>query len=223
MKDRVDMRDCIETIRQIGVVPVIAISDAGKAVALARALAEGGIPCAEITLRTAEGLEAIGRIAAELPEILPIAGTVLTVENAERAVAAGARCIVAPGLNPEVVQYCIDRKIPVIPGCVTPTEMGLALAMGLRVVKFFPAEQAGGLAYIRAVAAPYSDLLFMPTGGIGPENLGRYLSFPKVAACGGSWMVEKELIDVGNFKEITRRCRQAAEIVRTARGQGTNR
>jgi 2-dehydro-3-deoxyphosphogluconate aldolase/(4S)-4-hydroxy-2-oxoglutarate aldolase len=206
-----------EQIGSIGVVPVIAMTDVEKAVPLAKALTAGGIPCAEVTFRTAQGEECIRRIAAELPDVLVGAGTVLTTEQVDRALAAGAKFIVSPGFNPTVVQYCIDKGVPVIPGCITPTEMEAAMALGLTTLKFFPAEQAGGLAFIKAVAAPYPNLRFMPTGGIGPANLGNYAAFGKIVACGGSWMCTRELIDAGNYDEITRLSQQAVEIVRSQR------
>lgn len=212
------MNEILKQIERIGVVPVIALSDVEKAVPLARALAAGGIPCAEVTFRTAEGEECIRRIAAELPEILVGAGTVLSPEQADKAVKAGAKFVVSPGLNPRVVKHCVYSGIAIAPGCATPSDMEAAMELGLHAVKFFPAEQAGGLAYIKAVAAPYPKLRFMPTGGISAENLGKYAAFDRVFACGGSWMVKKELLDAGNYEEITRLCREAAEIVKNARG-----
>ncbi len=176
------MNTPLEQIGQIGVIPVIAINNADKAVPLARVLQNGGLPCAEVTFRTAEGEEAIRRIAAEVPGVLVGAGTVLTIEQADRAAAAGARFVVSPGFNPKVVEHCIRRGIPIVPGCSTPSDMEQASERGLSVVKFFPAEQAGGLAYLKAVAAPYGMLRFMPTGGIGPGNLAAYLAFDKVLA-----------------------------------------
>lgn len=208
------MDSMLSKIGQIGIVPVIAISDVEKAVPLAKALAAGGIPCAEITFRTAEGEEAIRRIAREVPEVLVGAGTVLTTEQADRAIDAGARFIVTPGFNPRVVDHCLAKGMPITPGCSTPSDMEQAIERGLEVVKFFPAEQSGGLAYIKAVAAPYSMLRFMPTGGISAKNLKEYLSFNKVLACGGSWMVRKELIDAGRFDEITRLCVEAVAIAK---------
>ena len=212
------MNAILKQIEQIGVVPVIALSDAEKAVPLAKALIAGGIPCAEVTFRTAEGEECIRRIAGEIPEILLGAGTVLSVDQARRAVEAGAKFIVSPGINPKVVQYCVENDIVITPGCATPTEMEAAMEFGLDVVKFFPAEQAGGLAYIKAVAAPYTALRFLPTGGINAQNLGKYMSFPKVLACGGSWMVKKDMVEAGMFDEITRLCLDAVRIVRDVRG-----
>jgi len=211
------MNEILKRIGEIGVVPVIAISDVEKAVPLAKALLEGGIPCAEVTFRTAEGEECIRRIAKGLPEVLLGAGTVLTVEQVDRAVNAGAKFIVTPGFNPKVVGYCVEHNILIVPGCSTPSDMEAALELGLDTVKFFTAEQAGGLAYIKACAAPYTSLRFMPTGGINAGNLGKYAAFNKIAACGGSWMVSKELLDAGNFDEVTRLSKEAVKIFREAR------
>jgi len=210
------MNNILTQINEIGIVPVIAMSDVEKAVPLAKALLAGGIPCAEITFRTAEGAECIRRIAAEVPEVLVGAGTVLRKEQVDQALAAGAKFIVSPGFNPKIVSYCLEKGVTITPGCATPSDMEAALEQGLEVVKFFPAEQAGGLNYIKAVAAPYSGLKFMPTGGISAENLGKYLAFDRIIACGGSWMVTKELINSGNFAEITRICREAIEIRKKA-------
>ena len=200
-------------LHQMGrVVPVVAMERAQDGPALARAFLEGGIPCAEITFRTAAGEEAIRRIAAEVPEMLVGAGTVLCVDQAERAMQAGAKFVVSPGLDAEVAQFCIENELPHFPGCATPTEMQAALKLGLSHLKFFPAEQAGGLAYLKAVSAAYPMLRFMPTGGIGPENLREYLSFEKIFACGGSWMCPKSLIDAGEWEKITQLCKQAREL-----------
>ena len=207
----------LEQIREIGIVPVIAISDVEKAVPLAKALHAGGIPCAEITFRTEEGEESIRRIAKEVPEILLAAGTILTIDHVHRAIRAGAKFLVSPGFNRKVVEACKSNHFLIVPGCSTPSDMEAALELGIDTVKFFPAEQAGGLAYIKACAAPYTKLKFMPTGGINTKNLAAYLSFDKVIACGGSWMVSKDLIDTGRFDEITRLCREAVEIVKKAR------
>ena len=213
------MFEILKQVEQIGIVPVIAISDIEKAVPLAKALLAGGLPCAEVTFRTKEGEESIRRIAAEVPQILLGAGTVLSTEQVDNAVNAGAKFIVSPGFNPKVAGYCVEKGIPIVPGCATPSEMEAAMELGLDAVKFFPAEQAGGLSYIKAVAAPYSGLRFMPTGGISPDNLGKYMGFRKIVACGGSWMVKKELIDTGDFDTITRLCVEAVQIVRNARAQ----
>lgn len=203
-----------DTIAKIGIVPVIAIYDVEKAVPLTKALQRGGISCAEVTFRTAEGEESIRRIVAEVPEILVGAGTVLTVEQVEIAIDAGAKFLVTPGFNPKVVDYCINKGLTIIPGCSTPTDMEQAIERGLQVVKFFPAEANGGLDYIKAVAGPYPMLRFIPTGSIGPGNLAEYLSFGKVLACGGSWMVKAELVDGCDFDAIARLSREAAEIAK---------
>ena len=208
-----------DKIRSIGVVPVIAIDDAGMAVPLARALAAGGISCAEVTFRTAAATEAIANISREVPEMLVGAGTVLTIAQADAAKEAGAAFAVSPGFNPRVVDHCLQNELPIFPGCATPSEVEQALERGLKTVKFFPAEQAGGLPFLKAIAAPYSSISFMPTGGIGPHNLAEYLSFGRIMACGGSWMVSKSLIAAGEFDEITRLCREAADIVRAVRGK----
>lgn len=208
------MKDILEQLAEIKIVPVIAISDVEKAVPLARALVEGGIPCAEVTFRTAEGEETMRRISKEVPEILLGAGTVLRTEQVDRAIDAGAKFIVSPGFNPKVVDYCIEKNITITPGCSTPSDMEQAIERGLKVVKFFPAEQSGGLAFLKAVAAPYTMLNFMPTGGIGPKNLREYLDFNRIVACGGSWMVRKDLIDDGNFDEIVKLCKEAVNIAK---------
>jgi 2-dehydro-3-deoxyphosphogluconate aldolase/(4S)-4-hydroxy-2-oxoglutarate aldolase len=205
----------LEKISQIGIVPVIAISDVEKAVPLAKALEAGGIPVAEVTFRTAQGEESIRRIAKEVPNVLLGAGTVTTTAQVDRAIDAGAKFIVSPGLNPKVVAHCIEKGVPVTPGCANPSDIEAALELGLEVVKFFPAEQAGGLDYIKAIAAPYSGVKFMPTGGVNAGNIAKYLSYEKIVACGGSWMVSAELINAGRFDEITRLCKEA---VKTALG-----
>jgi 2-dehydro-3-deoxyphosphogluconate aldolase/(4S)-4-hydroxy-2-oxoglutarate aldolase len=207
------MHKIIEELEKIGIVPVIKIDDADKAVPLARALIAGGIPCAELTFRTAAGEEAIRRIAAEVPAMLLGAGTVLTTEQVDRAIKAGAKFIVSPGLNPKVVAYCIQKGIPITPGCANPSDIEQALELGLDVVKFFPAEQAGGLDYINAISAPYPNLKFMPTGGINAGNIGKYISNEKILACGGSWMVGADLINAGNFDRITELSREAVSSV----------
>lgn len=203
------MNQVLEELSKIGIVPVIAIDDVEKAVPLAKALVAGGIPCAEVTFRTAEGEESIRRMASEVPEILVGAGTVLTTEQVDRAIDAGAKFIVSPGLNPKVVAYCIEKGVPVTPGCANPSDVEQAIQLGLDVVKFFPAEQAGGLAYIKSIAAPYTNVRFMPTGGVNAANMNEYLAFDRIIACGGSWMVNKALINAGKFDEITTLCKEA--------------
>jgi len=203
------MHAVLEELGKIGIVPVIKIDDVEKAVPLARALAAGGIPCAEITFRTAQGEEAIRRVSKEAPDVLAGAGTVLTTEQVDKAIDAGAKFIVSPGLNPKVVSYCIKKGIPVTPGCANPSDIEQALELGLEAVKFFPAEQAGGLEYIKAVSAPYPNLKFMPTGGINAANIVKYIAFDKILACGGSWMASAELINAGDFDKITALSREA--------------
>jgi len=203
------MNAILEQLGKIGIVPVVKIDDAEKAVPLVKALAAGGIPCAEITFRTAQGAEAIRRAAKDAPEVLLGAGTVLTTEQVDRAIDAGAQFIVSPGLNPKVVAYCLRKGVPVTPGCANPSDVEQALELGLDVVKFFPAEQAGGLEYIKAIAAPYPNLKFMPTGGINAGNIAKYIAFEKILACGGSWMVGAELINAGEFDKITALSREA--------------
>jgi len=207
------MHAVLEELGKVGIVPVIKIDDAEKAVPLARALAAGGIPCAEITFRTAQGEEAIRRISKEAPEMLVGAGTVLTCDQVDKAVNAGAKFIVSPGLNPKVVSYCIQKGIPVTPGCANPSDIEQALEFGLEVVKFFPAEQAGGIEYIKAVSAPYPNLKFIPTGGITAANIAKYISFNKVLACGGSWMATADLIKAGDFEKITALAREAVLVI----------
>ena len=196
------MNAVLEEISKIGIVPVIALDDAKDAEPLAKALVEGGIPCAEVTFRTACAADVIKIMTTKYPEILVGAGTVLTTEQVDRAVEAGAKFIVSPGLNPKVVKYCVDKGIPVTPGTANPSDVEQAIELGLEVVKFFPAEQAGGLAMIKAMSAPYVNMKFMPTGGINAKNICDYLAFDKIIACGGSWMVKKDLVAAGKFDEI---------------------
>ena len=203
------MHTVLDQLRKIGIIPVIKIDDAEKAVPLAKALIAGGIPCAEITFRTAQGEKAIAAINKEVPGILLGAGTVLTVEQVDKAIAAGAKFIVSPGFNPKVVSHCVEKGIPITPGCSNPSDVEMALEMGLDTVKFFPAEQAGGLEYIKAIAAPYPSVSFVPTGGINAQNIGKYIAYEKILACGGSWMVNADLINSGSFEKISSLCREA--------------
>ncbi len=203
----------IEKLSLAGIVPVIKVEDAADAVPLCRALSNGGLPVAEITFRSTAAEEAIRLVHRELPDVLLGAGTVLTTEQADRAVAAGAAYIVSPGLNPEVVKHCINSGVPVIPGCANPSDIEIALSLGLKTVKFFPAEALGGLPLIQAMSAPYSDVRFLPTGGIGEQNLLSYLAFPKVVACGGSWMVEQKAIAAKDWKRIESLTRAAVTLM----------
>ena len=202
-----------EQIFKIGIIPVIAIDDADKAVPLAKALVKGGLPAAEVTFRTAAAEEAIRRIAAEVPDMLVGAGTVLTKEQADRAIAAGSQFIVSPGFNPEITRYVLDQGVVMMPGTATPGEMEQAMSMGLDVVKFFPAEQNGGVAKLKALAGPYTNLRWMPTGGVNTKNMMDYLSFDRILACGGTWMVKKDLIEGEQWDEITRICKEAVKTM----------
>jgi 2-dehydro-3-deoxyphosphogluconate aldolase/(4S)-4-hydroxy-2-oxoglutarate aldolase len=207
------MDKVLEELGKIGIVPVIKIDDVEKAVPLAQALKAGGIPCAEITFRTAQGEESIRRIAASVPGILLGAGTVLNPCQVDKALDAGAQFIVSPGFNPRVVSRCREKGIPITPGCSNPSDIEQALEAGLEVVKFFPAEQSGGLDYIKAVSAPYPSLRFMPTGGINASNIGVYSACEKIHACGGSWMVKDEFINAGDFDRITALSREAVSAM----------
>ena len=207
------MQEMLNKLSAVGIVPVIKIDDVEKAVPLAKALCDGGLPCAEVTFRTDAAEESIRRISKELPDMLVGAGTVLTIDQVDRALAAGAKFIVSPGLNPTIVKYCVDKGVLITPGCATPSDIEKALELGLKVVKFFPAEPNGGLNYIKAIAAPYTSVKFMPTGGINAKNLNEYLSYDKIVACGGSWMVDAKLIDAGDFEAITKLTREAVQTM----------
>ncbi len=199
------------------VVPVVEVARVQDAVPLARALLEGGLPCAEITFRTASAAQAIEAVATSVPEVCVGAGTVLDKTQAKAALAAGASFLVAPGFDPAVVEFALESDVPIVPGVCTPTEIGMALARGLSLVKLFPAEAAGGVAYLKALAAPYGNVRFVPTGGIGPDNLAAYLAIRQVIACGGSWMVKKDLVAAGAFDAIRELALQARAIAAAAR------
>ncbi|MCR4807796.1 MAG: bifunctional 4-hydroxy-2-oxoglutarate aldolase/2-dehydro-3-deoxy-phosphogluconate aldolase [Lachnospiraceae bacterium] len=205
------MKELIKRIHDIGIVPVIAIDDAKKAVPLARALVKGGLPVAEVTFRTEAAEEAIRAIVKEVPEMIVGAGTVLTKEQADRAIDAGVNFVVSPGFNPEITRYVLDKEVCMLPGTATAGEMEQAMMMGLEAVKFFPAEQNGGVAKLRALAGPYRNLKWMPTGGVNTGNLVDYLSFHQVLACGGTWMVKKDLIEGEKWDEITGICKAAVK------------
>ena len=207
-----------EQFSNIGIIPVVVLDNAKDAEPLAKVLCDNGLPCAEVTFRTAAAEEAIKIMTRDFPDMLVGAGTVLTIEQADKAINAGAKFIVSPGLNPKIVQYCLDASVPVTPGTQTPSEMEQALELGLKVVKFFPAEPAGGLNMIKAVAAAYVDLKFMPTGGINAKNVRDYLAYNKIIACGGSWMVKKDLIAAGEWDKIGAMVKEAAAIVKEIRG-----
>ena len=215
LKQQIKIQD---QLSEIGIIPVIKLNNTENAVPLARALIAGGVPAAEITFR-AEGAEkAIKTIRENFPEILAGAGTVLTMEQVRAAVGAGATFVVCPGYDEEIVSYCAADDIPVFPGCVTPTEIQMALKHGLNVVKFFPALQYGGLNTIKALAGPFPGVRFIPTGGITLKNLEEYAASRHIAACGGSFMVPESLINGGNWAEITRICAESSKIIKKARG-----
>ncbi len=213
-----NLEETYAQFRKIGIIPVVVLDDAKDAAPLADALCEGGLPCAEVTFRTAAAADTIREMVKAHPEMLVGAGTVLTTEQVDRAVEAGAKFIVSPGFNPKVVKYCQEKGIPMTPGLQTPTEIEAALELGLKVVKFFPAEPAGGLKMIKAIAAPYVDVQFMPTGGISADNVRDYLAYDRIIACGGSWMVKNDLVKAGNFAKIQELVREAADIVKEIRG-----
>ena len=212
------MKTIAEQFYEYGVVPVVVLEEAKDALPLAKALVEGGLPCAEVTFRTEAAEESIRLMSAKYPEMLVGAGTVLTTKQVDRAAAAGAKFIVSPGFDPEIVDYCLEKKIPVFPGCITPSEVAQAVKRGLEVVKFFPAEQAGGVAMIKAMAAPYTMVKLMPTGGISAKNLKDYLSFGKILCCGGSWMVKGDMIRNGEFDKIRELTKEAVELAASIRG-----
>lgn len=205
------MHAVLKEIEKIGIVPVIKIDRVEDAVPLAGALIKGGLPCAEVTFRTKAAPAAIAEMTKAYPELLVGAGTVLTTAQADEAVKAGARFIVSPGLSAAVVRHCTERGIPVVPGVNNPSGIEEALSLGLHTVKFFPAEPSGGVKMIKAMAAPYGDVTFMPTGGVSPDNLLSYLSFRKIIACGGSFMVKPELLAAGDFAQIERLTREAVD------------
>lgn len=211
------MKDIAEKFQKIGVVPVVVLEDAKDAVPLAKALVEGGLPCAEVTFRTEAAAESIRLMTEQFPKMLVGAGTVLTTEQVHAAVKAGAKFIVSPGFDPEIVDDCLEKGIPVFPGCMTPSEVAQAVKRGLDIVKFFPAEPAGGMAMIKAMAAPYTGLKFMPTGGINAKNLEEYLSSDKIVCCGGSWMVKGELVKNGEFDKIRQLTEEAKRLVDSIR------
>ncbi len=207
------MNAVLEKISRIGIVPVVKIDRAEDAVPLAKALCQGGLPCAEVTFRTDAAAAAIKAMTENFPQMCVGAGTVLNAEQVDAAVAAGAQFIVSPGLNPNTVKYCIGKNIPITPGTSSPSDIEQAIELGLDVVKFFPAEQSGGLAKIKAMAAPYVNMKFMPTGGINAKNLTSYLDFNKIIACGGSWMVPGDLINAGEWDKIEQLTREAVQTM----------
>ena len=207
------MSEMMKELYSIGLIPVIKIENADDAVPLAKALIDGGLPAAEITFRTPCAAEAIKRITDAYPEMLVGAGTVLTTEQVDAAIAAGSKFLVSPGLNPKVTSYALSKGIPMLPGCSNPSDIEAALELGLKTVKFFPAEAAGGLKMLKAMAAPYGQLTFMPTGGINANNLLDYLKFNKIVACGGSFMVADDLVRDKKWDEITALTKNAVKVM----------
>lgn len=206
------MSEIMGRLCRMGVVPVVVLEDRKDAVPLAAALSDGGIPCAEVTLRTAAGLDAIEEMADD-GRVLVGAGSVRTLENCKDALSAGAKFIVSPGLNAKIVEHCLERDIAVLPGCVTPTEIMQAMELGLDTVKFFPAGVYGGLSAMKALSGPFPTMRFVPTGGINAANLGEYLAAPFIAAVGGSWLCAKADVAAGDFGRITRLCREARQTM----------
>ncbi|MDD7426683.1 MAG: bifunctional 4-hydroxy-2-oxoglutarate aldolase/2-dehydro-3-deoxy-phosphogluconate aldolase [[Actinobacillus] rossii] len=204
----------IEKLRQLKVVPVIAVDEAQDILPLVKTLSDNGLPVAEITFRSAAGEEAIRLTRQHFPDVLIAAGTVLTPAQVVAAKNAGADCIVTPGFNPNIVKLCQELKLPITPGVNNPMSIEAALELGIQAVKFFPAEASGGVKMIKALLGPYNNLQIMPTGGISPANIKDYLAIPNVVACGGSWFVDKALIKAKNWDEIGRLVREIVALVR---------
>ncbi|MBR6184770.1 MAG: bifunctional 4-hydroxy-2-oxoglutarate aldolase/2-dehydro-3-deoxy-phosphogluconate aldolase [Clostridia bacterium] len=212
------MTEMMNQLKKIGIIPVVVLNDVKDALPLAERLMKGGLPCAEVTFRTAAAEESIRTMARAFPDMILGAGTVLTTEQADRAIDAGAKFIVSPGFNPKVTEHVLKKGMPMTPGVCTPTEIEAAMSLGLDVLKFFPAEPSGGLAMIKAVCAAYVNLQIMPTGGINAQNVRDYLKYDKIVACGGSWMVSGSLVKEGKFDQIEQLVREAAGIVKEIRG-----
>lgn len=207
------MNQVLEKISKIGIVPVVKIDRVEDALPLAKALCAGGLPCAEVTFRTEAAAGAIKVMTDNFPDMCVGAGTVLNAAHVDAAIEAGVDFIVSPGLNPKTVKYCIEKNIPITPGTSSPSDIEQAIELGLDCVKFFPAEQSGGLDKIKAMAAPYVNMKFMPTGGISAKNLKSYLDFDKIIACGGSWMVPADLINAGEWDKIEQLTREAVQTM----------
>ena len=210
--------DILEAMRRTAVIPVVVLDDAKNAIPTAKALLTGGVNVMEITFRTAAAADSIKAVAENCPEMLVGAGTVVTLDQCKQALECGAKFIVSPGFDPEVVNWCAERNVPITPGCVTPTEIMAAMKLGLNVVKFFPAGVYGGLKAMKALSAPFGGVKFIPTGGVDAKNLKEYQEAPFVHAVGGSWLCPKNEIAAGNFDAVTTLCREASAIVREVRG-----
>ena len=212
------MTEMMKQLQKIGIVPVVVLENAEDALPLGECLMKGGLPCAEVTFRTAAAEESIRQISKAFPDMIVGAGTVLTTEQADRAIDAGSKFVVSPGFNPKVTEYVLKKGVPMTPGVCTPTEIEAAMSLGLDVLKFFPAEPSGGLKMIKAVAAAYVNLQFMPTGGINADNVRDYLKYDRIVACGGSWMVSGSLVKEGKFDDILKLVTEASGIVKEIRG-----
>ena len=212
------MMNVLDRLKQSGVVPVVVLDDAKDAVATAKALLAGGVDVMEITFRTAAAADSIKAVTENCPDMLVGAGTVITLEQCKKAVECGAKFIVSPGFDPEVAAWCVERNVPITPGCVTPTEIVAAMKLGLNAVKFFPAGVYGGLKAMKSLSAPFGGIKFIPTGGIDAKNLKEYLEAPFVHAVGGSWLCPKKEIAAGNFDAVTALCHEASRIVKEVRG-----
>ena len=212
------MMNVLDRLKQSGVVPVVVLDDAKDAVATAKALLAGGVDVMEITFRTAAAADSIKAVTENCPDMLVGAGTVITLEQCKKAVECGAKFIVSPGFDPEVAAWCVERNVPITPGCVTPTEIVAAMKLGLNAVKFFPAGVYGGLKAMKALSAPFGGIKFIPTGGVDAKNLKEYLEAPFVHAVGGSWLCPKKEIAAGNFGAVTALCHEASRIVKEVRG-----
>lgn len=204
----------LDTIGENRLVPVVVLDSVDSAAPLAEALINGGLPIAEVTFRTAAAEESLRRIS-QIDGLLAGAGTVLTLEQAQQAIDAGAKFIVTPGTNPPVIEYCLKHNVPITPGIATPTDIDLATSFGLNALKFFPAEAIGGVKTLKAISGPYGSIRFIPTGGISASNLGDYLALPNVLACGGSWMVSRSLINEGEFDQIKRLVENAVALAKS--------
>ena len=207
----------LEQLKSFGVVPVVVLEHVQDAAPLAKALEEGGLPVAEVTFRTKAARESISAMTQACPDMLVGAGTILKVSQVDEAINAGAQFIVTPAFDAEITKYCLEHDIPILPGTSTPTDVQAAYKLGVDVVKFFPAEQAGGLAMIKAIAAPYNMMTFMPTGGIGPKNMKDYLAYEKILCVGGSWMVKKEWIEQRDFAKIAEETKKAVALLKEVR------
>lgn len=212
------MRKIIDKLATCGVVPVVVLDDAKDAITTAKALLAGGVNVMEITFRTAAAADSIKAVSENCPDMLVGAGTVVTLDQCKQALECGAKFIVSPGFDPEVVSWCVERNVPITPGCVTPTEIMAAMKLGLNVVKFFPAGVYGGLKAMKSLSAPFGGIKFIPTGGVDAKNLKEYLEAPFVHVVGGSWLCPKKEIAAGNFDAVTALCREASEIVKEVRG-----